>query len=128
LPLQVRACVSVTKANAAKDGKQAAQAAPAAAGTGKKIAGHSGGDGDPMVFLHHAPHFSLHSCCSLLLRPSSSPTSKQEKWWLPSDCDSCIYAPVHPRSMHPRLVRQSVGSGVAGQSSQVNNQEPMKFY
>jgi hypothetical protein len=41
----------VTKAAAAKDGaaSKSASSAPAAAGTGKKIAGHSGGDGDPMV-------------------------------------------------------------------------------
>jgi hypothetical protein len=50
-PLQVKACGAVTKANAAKDGAASrSQSAPAAAGTGKKIAGHSGGDGDPMVF------------------------------------------------------------------------------
>ena len=48
---QVKSCGAVTKANAAKDGKVEKAAAPAAAGTGKKIAGHSGGDGDPMVCL-----------------------------------------------------------------------------
>jgi hypothetical protein len=48
--LQVKACGAVAKANAAKDGAASkSQSAPAAAGTGKKIAGHSGGDGDPMV-------------------------------------------------------------------------------
>jgi hypothetical protein len=47
----VKSCGAVTKANAAKDGAATrSQSAPAAAGTGKKIAGHSGGDGDPMVF------------------------------------------------------------------------------
>jgi hypothetical protein len=50
-PLQVRACGAITKAAAAKDGSASrSQSTPAAAGTGKKIAGHSGGDGDPMVF------------------------------------------------------------------------------
>jgi diaphanous 1 len=50
---QVKACGAVTKAAAAKDGaaSKSASSAPAAAGTGKKIAGHSGGDGDPMAKL-----------------------------------------------------------------------------
>ena len=50
-PAQVKTCGAMTKANAAKDGKVEKTAAPVAAGTGKKIAGHSGGDGDPMVRL-----------------------------------------------------------------------------
>ncbi len=56
---QVKACGAVTKAAAAKDGAASKSAsAPAAAGTGKKIAGHSGGDGDPMVcFNTRIPFF-----------------------------------------------------------------------
>ncbi len=75
LPLQVRACGSVTKANAAKDGKQAAQAAPAAAGTGKKIAGHSGGDGDPMVFFLH----DYTSFCILAAHSSSGQAHRRHQ-------------------------------------------------